>query len=112
MRTNAEQSLGLTHECRVGRSRVRSSLEGPAIERSRIPISLRRRRLVPGETVPVFGGMRVAQTGFGSGSTVPEYRLRNHARQSVFHTATDDHNSTVGRFTVGPGPYTAQGAVP
>jgi hypothetical protein len=67
---------------------------------------------VPGETLPVFGGMRVAQTGFGSGSTVPEYGLRNHARQSVVHTATDDHNNTVGWLTVRPGPYTAQDAVP
>jgi hypothetical protein len=38
--------------------------------------------------------------------------LHNQTRQTAVHTANENHDSTLGRLGVRPGPYAAQDAVP
>jgi 4-alpha-glucanotransferase len=55
-----------------------------------------------------FPGMRVLQMAFGNDPKAPDYRPHNHTRHSAVYTATHDHNTTVGWFTVEPGTHTSQ----
>ena len=55
-----------------------------------------------------FPGMRILQMAFGNDPKASEYRPHNHIRNCAVYTATHDHNTTVGWFTVEPGTQTTQ----
>lgn len=57
-----------------------------------------------------FPGMRILQMAFGQDPKAQEYRPHNHRYHSVVYTATHDHNTTQGWFTIEPGRQTTQTA--
>lgn len=57
-----------------------------------------------------YPGMRILQMAFGTDPKASEYLPHNHVRNCVVYTATHDHNTSRGWFTVEPGTQTAQTA--
>ncbi len=55
-----------------------------------------------------FPGMRILQMAFGQDPKAQQYRPHNHIYHCVVYTATHDHNTTQGWFTVTPGTQTTQ----
>lgn len=55
-----------------------------------------------------FPGMRILQMAFGQDPKAQEYRPHNHIQHCVVYTATHDHNTSLGWFTVEPGTQTTQ----
>ena len=55
-----------------------------------------------------FPGMRILQMAFGQDPKAREYRPHNHIHHCVVYTATHDHNTALGWFTVEPGTQTTQ----
>lgn len=55
-----------------------------------------------------YPGMRILQMAFGDDPKASEYLPHNHVRNCVVYTATHDHNTSRGWFTVEPGTQTVQ----
>lgn len=55
-----------------------------------------------------FPGMRILQMAFGQDPKAREYRPHNHIYHCVVYTATHDHNTSQGWFSVKPGTQTTQ----
>ncbi|MGD8592995.1 MAG: 4-alpha-glucanotransferase [Gammaproteobacteria bacterium] len=53
-------------------------------------------------------GMRILQMAFGQDPKAQEYRPHNHIYHCVVYTATHDHNTSKGWFTIEPGKQTTQ----
>ncbi len=53
-------------------------------------------------------GMKILQMAFGQDPKAHDYRPHNHQKHCVVYTATHDHNTTVGWFTVEPGKESTQ----
>lgn len=57
-----------------------------------------------------YPGMRILQMAFGDDPKASEYLPHNHVHNCVVYTATHDHNTSRGWFTVEPGSQTVQSA--